>query len=188
MAPTVAASAIGFSCVLFFTAGCAALLHVDEFAHFDLFDFPFADPVTWAQAGDSATAAASGNGSGGGEINGFEGGAGGGGQWTLADAFSRSNAIDIKSTNRCEIKNIHAGNHNRQNIHAPVHAPAQAHTLDSFHKFIFNNRKGVNISSMNLAKYFYVQLKKNSCKNSDINWGSGFRQLKRPIAPAVPPS
>ena len=71
MAPTIAAAAFGFSVLFSSSAGVAALLHVDEFAHFDLFGFPFADPVTWAQAGETA-AAASGNGSSG--INGFEGG------------------------------------------------------------------------------------------------------------------
>ena len=43
----------------------------DDVAHFDLFDFPFADPVTWAAAAEESGLVVSGNASN--SLDGFQG-------------------------------------------------------------------------------------------------------------------
>ena len=49
--------------------GCSAILEDDDVIgggpHFDLFDFPFADPVTWAAAAESSASGNTSNGLGG---------------------------------------------------------------------------------------------------------------------------
>ena len=43
------------------TSGLSTILEDDDGAHFDLFDFPFADPVTWAAAEEKSGLVVSGN-------------------------------------------------------------------------------------------------------------------------------
>ena len=53
------------------SSGFSGILEDDDVVHFDLFDFPFADPVTWAAAAEKSGLVVSGNASN--SLDGFQG-------------------------------------------------------------------------------------------------------------------